>query len=189
MVRLEVGKRYKSRRGGIIKIIEFCKTGPFADIISKGDNGCWYKLNGCYYSDEAPSKYDLVEEVKETEYYGVTQDYVDNWVNNIAKLGRVPHRGVYSSELNKNILNMFSNSDKLVNTINKEETRMDMKKFDKKNLKEAKKQYEAEKANQEIEYAKKEMRIAEDNINKINRDIKELEEQRKEYEETIKLFK
>lgn len=67
----------------------------------------------------------------------------------------------------------------------KGDEKMELKELDKKNLKEAKKQFEEERANAEIEYAKEQLRKATDKSNEYAREIKRLKELKKEQDEII----
>ena len=70
---LEVGKKYKNRKGNIIKITGttrsdiFCFAGEELRIDNFKVNGTWMQ-DGYYWSDREESPYDLIEEiVKDTE--------------------------------------------------------------------------------------------------------------------------
>jgi hypothetical protein len=69
------------------------------------------------------------------------------------------------------------------------EEEMELETIDKKNLKEAKKQFDIEKANAEIEFAKRKLRQLVDTRDELQRKINDLSESKAEIEKQIALFK
>jgi hypothetical protein len=64
-IRLEVGKKYRSRKGKVVEIIAYRLLDDDDLFPFQGCNGIWYKENGQLNVDLVDSHYDLIEEINE----------------------------------------------------------------------------------------------------------------------------
>lgn len=81
MVRLELGKKYKTRKGEVVTIIREDGGGrPFL-----GNNGSWYDIEGLVFDNRFPDVDDLVEEVKDEGL--LFKDYEQYMLGNSGKSG------------------------------------------------------------------------------------------------------
>ena len=73
-IRLEVGKKYRSRKGKVVEIIAYHLLDDDDLFPFLGCYGIWYKENGQLNVDLVDSPYDLIEEIKEEKMEKVEKD-------------------------------------------------------------------------------------------------------------------
>ena len=73
-LKLEVGKKYRSRKGMVVEIIAYRLLDDDDLFPFQGCNGIWYKENGQLNVGLVDSPYDLIEEIKEEKMEKVEKD-------------------------------------------------------------------------------------------------------------------